>query len=373
VATKGKRKKFATKNISGRDQIWFAGLALAFGLTLLLGYLWVDSLMPVFAAFALAYAFSPAADWLVRRGMGRSLAVAGLILAISLAGAGVLAFLLPAVLREGKEFIANLPQDLSVAASRVAEFAARFGLDLPVGQDLFEQLKIRLETWAFGEGAPGMQLAKRLFAGLGGAAAWGLNLLIIPVFFFFFLRDLPAIKQSCLGLVPARLQGMAWAVTDEINRVFSGYVRGQLTVAVLLGVVFATALSIMQVRFGLVIGLLAGFLNIIPYVGQITGLILALAMVLVEGDGFGRLIAIPILFGALNFIEGTFITPQIVGDKVGLSAPQTMLALILGAEMAGFVGMIIAIPLAGSIKVLLLDLVDGYKKSKYFEDKRPPR
>lgn len=351
---------------SSRDKVWFAGIAILIGVALLAGYLLIDALVPVFVAFALAYAAGPLADGMVRKGFNRTLAVALLMLGLALFIGVGLAFLLPALIREGSELAASLPDVITAAADRAAGIADRFGFTLPEGRELLDRLKYQFQSMSVEDAGPGMAMLKRLFTGLGNAAAWSVSVLIVPVFFFFFLKDLPAIKHSLLGLVPRRLQGEAKAVAAEIDRVFAGYIRGQLTVALLLGIIFATALTILQVRFGLVIGLVAGFLNIIPYIGQITGLVVSMLMVWAEGNGMGRLLALPALFGIVNFLESNFITPNIVGSKVGLSPPQAILALLLGAEVAGLVGMIIAVPLAGSFKVLLLDLVENYKKSHLY-------
>lgn len=185
--------------VSDRDRLWFSGLAIFSGLMLFLCFLLIDSLLPVFLALALAYALNPVADALERRGLNRTVAVLTLMLALGLLVAATLAFIMPTLIQEGRDLAVSLPQDLIIVAGRLAEFGNRHGLTLPVGQALVDSLKNQLGAFAFGEGAPGMAMLGRLFSSLGNAAAWSFNLLIVPILFFFFLRDLPAMKRGALA------------------------------------------------------------------------------------------------------------------------------------------------------------------------------
>jgi predicted PurR-regulated permease PerM len=353
-----------------RKTAWALGIAAFLVLLVAAGTLLYDSLLPLFLAFGLAYAFSPLIDFLEKKGLPRAWGALLLLLALALTAVLLVASIIPAVLRDAREFIQNSPDYFSTAFQKISEMAEHYGIEVPVPQDIIENVRNYLRQISLAALSPAVGLAKRVFSGVGNAVVFILNLLIIPVFFFYFLRDLPNIKRSAFELIPPRRRSRIEAKWKEIDRVFSGYIRGQIMVALILACVFALGLTLLGVKFGLFIGLLAGVLNIIPYLGQITGLVLSLTMALVDFTGWGRFLAIPALFAAANFLEGNFITPKVVGNKVGLSPVQTILALIIGGQVAGLLGLIIAIPVAGSLKVLLLDLLKAYQKSELYQGRQ---
>jgi predicted PurR-regulated permease PerM len=350
---------------------WALGVGLFMVLMMAMGVVLYDSLLPMFLALGLAYAFSPLIDFLERKGIPRTFGVTALLLTLALTGILLAASFIPAIIRDAREFIQNLPDYFSTAVQKAAGIAEHHGVPVPVRQELVEKVRERLQEASMAALSPAVGFAKRVFSGVGNVVLFVLNFLIVPVFFFYFLKNLPGTKRYAFDLIPPRHRAPVQAKLDEVDRVFSGYIRGQMIVALILAGVFAAGLSLLGIKFGLFIGLLAGLLNIIPYLGQATGLVLSLIMALVDFNGWGRLAAIPILFGAANFIEGTFITPKIVGDKVGLSPVQTIVALIIGGQAAGFLGLLIAIPVAGSIKVFLLDLIERYRRSEFYRDKNP--
>jgi len=193
-------------------------------------------------------------------------------------------------------------------------------------------------------------MAKQIFTRAGAMVFSLLELLLIPVFLYFLLKDFPSFRKPFLELFPVRYQGFVDSRLGRVDRVCSGFVRGQLVVS----------------------GILAGVSNIIPYVGQLFGATLSLLMILVDFPGWGRVIAVPIFFMVTNFLEGQFLTPKIVGDKVGLSIPQAILALLIGAKLAGIAGMILALPAAGSIKVLFPDFLKLYRQSAFYRCRAYP-
>jgi predicted PurR-regulated permease PerM len=347
--------------------IWFA-VAAVLAAALLLR----DTLFPLFVAFGLAYACSPLVDAFERRGVSRSLVVIALLVALAGLLALFIGVLVPAVVEEMQGFIRDFPDFASKALERVADIASRYGVKLPADTDaLGEQMRGLLQQeHSMQRFSPVVSVAKRLFTGVASVLIGFLNLLIIPIFFFYSLRDLHRARRYVFNLIPPRRRPKARSLFERIDQVLSGYIRGQLLVASILAVVFAIALPVLHVRFGLFIGILAGFLNIVPYLGQLTGLALSIMMALVDFEGFGRIFAIVGLFAVMNFVEGNFITPKVVGDKVGLSPLWAIISLIIGGRAAGLAGMILAIPVAGSIKVIMDDVIAGYRNSEYFNE--PP-
>jgi len=326
-----------------------------------------DSLFPLFAAFALAYACTPLADKLEKRGISRTLTALALL--ASLVGLMILflALVVPSVIEQAQGFIKDLPDLASNVLARASTLAARFNIQIPASGDaLVARLRETTQDAGVEKLSPVVLLARRIFTRAGSFLLGFLDLLIIPIFFFYSLRDFHRARQYVFALVPPRRRPYVRSLFERINEVLSGYIRGQLLVASMLAAIYAVALPLLGVRFGLFIGILSGFLNVIPYLGQLTGIALSLGMALVDFHGFGQLFGIVALFAVVNFIEGQFITPNVVGEKVGLSPLWAILALIVGGRMAGLGGMLLAIPLAGTIKVVFDDVIRGYRRSEYF-------
>jgi predicted PurR-regulated permease PerM len=323
-------------------------------------------LLSIFMALALAYAFGPWVDRMERRGIGRGWCVAGLMLVLALVAGFLMAIVLPVLFDQARSFAATFPDDLSTVTLRVADWANRFGFDFPVGQKLIESLRESVNGLSFSSVFPGVDLARKVFLGLGSAVSVLFRLAAVPVFFFFLLRDLPKIKRFAFELIPLRHQALALEELHKIDKVLSSYLRGQMTMSVILGTVFALALTVLDVRFGLFIGFLTGFLNIVPYIGQATGLLLAMMMVTLDFKDWPGFWAVPLTFACINFVESNFVSPKVVGGSVGLSTVQTLLAVMLAAHLGGVVGVALALPVAGTIKVLLIDLVAAYHASDYY-------
>jgi predicted PurR-regulated permease PerM len=350
-----------------KKNVWIIA-TLSF-LAFLLAACWLlyDSLLPLFIAFGMAYAFNPLVDALHKRGVARSLAAIALLIVVIGSLVLLLIHVIPLLIEQIHDFAQHFPDFVSTALQRLSSVADRYGIGLPVERDaLIEKLRERVNRMSMTGLSPVLAATGHMIAGAGSVILSILNIFIVPVFFFYFLRDFPSMRRTVLGLVPPRHQALARSFYRRFDAVLSGYIRGQLLVALILGCVFAIGLFAIGIKFGVVIGLAAGLLNVIPYVGQATGLVLSLIMALVDYRGAGPLIAVPILFGVANFLEGNFITPRIVGNKVGLTPIWSIISLIVGGELAGFGGILVAIPVAGCIRVVLLDLTERYRRSELY-------
>ena len=337
---------------------------LAAASALWLAWALYDTLFPVFVGFGLAYAFDPLADRLEKTTKSRETAVALILAGVGLAVALALAIIVPALAAEARAFALDFPRYAELAQERVESFLLPYGVRLPHDkQALLENLRERFTGVSIAALSPVGLFAGRFFSGVAGAITGFLNLIIVPVVFFYFLRDISEIRRSALNLVPPRLRRSAEARLDEADRVFSGYLRGQMTVALILAVVYSLGLSIVGIRFSVLIGTLAGLLNVVPFLGVALGLGASLVMALVDFAGWGPVLGVLAVFGAAQALEGLVITPRIVGDKVGLSPVQTIVALILGGELGGLPGMVLAIPIAGCLKAWANDAVQLWRRS----------
>lgn len=346
--------------------IWFSVIALV-----VVCYVVSDSLFPLFVALGLAYACNPLADVLERRGVSRTLTACALLTVIVGLLALFIGLLIPAVVHQAQDFFHDLPDLASKAMERATALANRFNITLPANpNEVIDRLRDVSQDASAQTLTPVVTAARHLVTRAAGFLITFLDLLIIPIFFFYSLRDFHRAKRYVVGLIPPRRRAQARVLFHRFDRVLSGYIHGQLLVACLLAVAYGVGLPILGVRFGLFIGILAGFLNVVPYLGQFTGISLSLLMALVDFSGGGQLVGICVLFGTVGFIESHFVTPKVVGGKVGLSPLWSIIALIVGGRLAGILGMIVAVPVAGCLKVVLEEVLAGYRGSDYFNE--PP-
>jgi predicted PurR-regulated permease PerM len=254
---------------------------------------------------------------------------------------------------------------------------ARFGLDLPhTWKDAVEQYGDKLKEYAASAGGPLLRGIVSAIGSIFGFLVHLFELLLIPVFAFYFLVDWPHIVDRVRKLVPPRYRPAASEIAREIDEKISHWVRGQLIVVAILAVLYAIALSIVGIHLAIVIGLLAGLLTFIPYAGTVIGLGLSVLMALLDWQGPGQLIAIGAVFVVLHLLESYVLVPKLVGAKVGLGEAGALFGVLAGAQLLGFVGVMLAIPLAASAMVVVRRLIRHYESTEFFTygapDEPPP-
>jgi predicted PurR-regulated permease PerM len=334
--------------------------ALIIGAIALLGL--GNALSPLLIAFALAYLSFPLIRRLERHGIPRAYAVAG-VLAVGAAVLVLVAVLvIPSLFREMKEFVQELPETSAVAVEKLENLASSFGYTLDISRQGLKDFIAENASGVSGEFLKSSSnFLKRIFSNFLGGILFILNLILIPIFFFHLVNRYEDISREAKDLLPLPLRPKAKEYAQYANKVLSGYIRGQMLVALILAALYGIGFSIIRLKFGLLIGVCTGLLSIIPFVGSILGFIAAMAVALANFTGFGTIGAVVLVFAIVQALEGFVITPRLVGNKVGLSILSTMLALIIGGNLFGFVGMIVAIPLAAIMKSILRDLKAEYQ------------
>ena len=194
-------------------------------------------------------------------------------------------------------------------------------------------------------------------------------LLISPVVAFYMLRDWHDFTGKIYALVPKKHKKTVKDGVEAVNRIISGYLRGQLLVCVVLGSFYSLGLWLVGLKLGLLVGFLAGLISFIPYVGSISGFLMAMILVVTQYGTLPKILAVVAVFGIGQFIEGNFLTPKLVGENIGLHPVWVMFALLAGGVLLGLLGMIIAVPVAACIGVLLRFMVNQYKKSAIYLEK----
>ena len=343
---------------------WRVWLALA-GAFVLFVLLFQAILLPFVAGLAIAYFLDPLADRLERWHLPRSLAALAVLVLFGLVAIAVLLLLVPMLQAQIVELVRRMPDYLALLQQRALELAEL--AEARLAPDDVERLRAALTERVgllFG------WLASMLRGVVGGGLAL-FNLLtllfVTPVVAFYILRDWDRLLAQVDRLLPRAHAATIREQTALVNQTLAGYVRGQATVCLVLGLFYATGLMLAGLDFGFTVGLLAGIVSFIPYVGSIFGLVTSVGLALIQFDELSRVLVILAIFVAGQVLEGNFITPKLVGERVNLHPVWVIFALFAGGALAGFVGMLLALPVAAVIGVLVRFLIGRYLASPLYE------
>ncbi|GAB3128168.1 AI-2E family transporter [Novispirillum itersonii] len=338
--------------------------------TLIGVYLLRSVLLPFVAGAAVAYFLDPVADVLERRGLSRTLATATITALFLLLVAGVLLVLAPAIESQVVGFLHRVPDYLHAIEDRIAPLWAQAAKILPKAQiqSLTDSAKGMIgqgASWFLG------LIGKVLTSGL--ALVNLLSLLVIaPVVSFYLLRDWDRIVSQIDSLLPRRHAGTIRTLAAEADSVLAGFVRGQATVCLALGTFYAVGLTLVGLDLGLVVGLSAGLISFIPYVGTVLGFVVSMGLALAQFSDTLPIVLVGAVFVSGQFLEGNFLSPWLVGERVGLHPVWMIFALLSGGTLFGFVGILLAVPVAAVIGVLVRHFLKRYRDSAYYHGGRSP-
>ncbi len=345
---------------------WLAALAAVCLLLYLLG----GVLLPFVAGLVLAYLLNPLTERLERLGLSRLVATIGILGMFVLLFVVALVVLAPILGQQLAAFAARLPDYLrelqALANERGLPILERLGLGAGIqdAQRSFGEFVRQAGAWA-------TQLLQSALAG-GQAIASVISLLVItPVVAFYLMIDWNRMVETIDGWLPLRQRDTIRKLARDMDAAISGFIRGQSLVCLLLGTFYAVGLSLMGLNSGVLIGLVSGFLSFIPYVGSITGLLLAVGVATVQfwPDWTMPLLAFSI-FAAGQFVEGNVLQPKLVGGAVGLHPVWLMFALVAFGSLMGFVGLLLAVPLAAIMGVLARFALEQYLASPLYTGAR---
>ena len=316
-----------------------------------------DSLIPLLASFVLAYLIFPIIKKLEQKGLGRETAVIG-VFVLFLAFLGIIsALVIPGLISDAREFSKELPTITKAASHKIQAASARLGYEIDLSKEgVRDYIEAHLSQLSSSFVKTSSKWLKGVFTGFAKFFVSLLNIFLIPLFFFYIINDFEKITAEIRSFIPKHIRPRLAHYAKLCNTVLSGYIRGQLLVAIILGCLYAIGLSLVGIRFGFLIGLISGLISIVPYAGFTIGFATALTVSIATSSGMGSLIGVVVVYTAVQALEGSFITPKFVGDKVGLNSLVTILALIIGGNLMGMVGMLLAIPVAAILKSILRDL-----------------
>jgi predicted PurR-regulated permease PerM len=348
-------------------------LAISAGLLCVVLFLMMHFLgnifLPLVIALILTYLINPLVVFLVARGVNRTLAIVAVFIALILlvTGTGIL-------------FFSSLQAEFGSVEVNLPEYARRFYeiipirikayLDIETPEKAYFHLNAALQELrgvSLDLAREAFTVASRAFSSTLSFVLALLGYIITPVYLFYFLADLPELKGSIMALVPERHRERVRRTTSEIDEVLSAFVRGQLSVCAILAVLYSVGLYFIGIDLAILIGTFAGVAFIIPYVGTILGLVLSITMALLKFHDLLHPLLCLGWIALVQLLEGSVITPKMVGTKVGLHPVIAILALLVGGQVFGLLGMLLAVPAVAVGKVFLGSLVEYYQESSFFK------
>ncbi len=346
--------------------------SITFAAFLLVVWLLKGMLLPFVLGVALAYLLNPIVGRLGGVGLARGPAALAIMFAFFLFIGGLIAAIAPIAYNELVQLSKDIPGYADKIGVLIEPFSSRVQ-DL-IGKSNGEELQALVSKHA----GSALNVASGILDGLaaGGQAVIDMISLVVimPVVAYFMMKEWPKMTAWVNDLIPRHSKKTIMELLKEIDKKISGFVRGQITVAFILAVIYAVALSLAGLKYGFLIGLSAGFLSIIPMVGSAIGLVVSLGVAcfqwLPDGEWL-RILIVGIIFIVGQAVEGNFLTPKLVGDSVGLHPLWVFFALLAGGSLFGILGMFLAVPVAAVIGVLLAFGIAQYKASAYYKKKKP--
>lgn len=327
---------------------WMLGATAVF---VVLVWLLAPILTPFVIAAGLAYIGDPIVDRLEALKLPRTAGVSIVFVVLTLAGVLMLLLLLPMLREQFGSLIKRLPDALQTIQD---QWLPALGIALPDGMSLdIESLREAIkENWSKAGGIAASlwgSISKSSLAALALVA----NLALIPVVTFYLLRDWDKMVARIAELIPRKYLPRVTDIAQETDEVLSAFIRGQLLVMFALALLYTTGLWIVGLELALLIGLLAGMVSFVPYLGMIIGIGAATIAMLVQTQAFLPVLGVWAVFGVGQVLESAVLTPLLVGDRIGLHPVAVIFAVLAGGQLFGFVGVLLALPAAAAIAVLL--------------------
>ncbi len=344
-----------------RQSLYWLGAFLVFVLLLVLLR---EILLPFVAGLAIAYFLDPVTDRLEARKLSRALATTIVTVLFFVLLTIVLVLITPLLQAQVTNLLQELPGMVQVLTERITGLIEQASSEIDERQ--MEDARAAFRNVAGTLAAWSLEALRKLFvSGLALLNLFGL-VIITPVVAWYLLRDWDRLVAKVDGYLPRRHKSTVHQQMREIDRTLAGFVRGQAIVCITLGTSYAVALEIIGLNYGLVVGLIVGVIAIIPFVGAAVGLLLSLGFGYLQFGPSGELVAVLVVFLVGQLIESNILTPKLVGDRVGLHAVWVMFALLAGGSLFGFVGVLLAVPVAAVIGVLVRFALARYLESPLY-------
>ncbi|MGD8782870.1 MAG: AI-2E family transporter [Thioalkalispiraceae bacterium] len=327
-------------------------------------YLLAPVLTPFMIAAVLAYIGDPLVDRLEGYKLSRTLAVIIVFLVLTLFAVVALIILVPMLEKQIVILGQKIPAYIETIQTKLIPWLnARFGLDIVVDPaKLRESLQVNWKE-AGGVVTTVLTSISRSGAFLAEVAA---NLVLIPVVAFYLLRDWDILVARICEMLPRKSEPVIKKITKESDEVLGSFLRGQLLVMLALSLIYSVGLGIVGLELALLIGMIAGLVSFVPYLGFIVGIVIAGIAAIMQFGDITHLVYVGIVFMVGQMLEGMVLTPALVGDRIGLHPVAVIFAVLAGGQLFGFLGVLLALPVAAIIVVILRYLHEQYKSSTMY-------
>jgi predicted PurR-regulated permease PerM len=347
----------------GQRQIFWAVMIAA-----ALAALWLLSpiLLPFVAGMIIAYVLDPSVDWLERRRVPRPLGAALMIMVFFLTILLVLLLFVPLLQGQVTELIQRLPTMLTALRDRADGLLIDIQKQVGVAPEEMRSLREHI-----GDPSQALSYVAGLLGSVVAQGAAVVNLislvLITPVVAFYFLRDWDRLVAKIDRLLPRHHVGTAREQAREVDEILAGFIRGQALLCLSLGSIYAIGLTLAGLDFGLIIGLLAGILSFIPFVGAMVGGVASVGLAFLQFDTFTSVLVVAGVFVVGQVLEGYVLQPWLVGDRVKLHPMWVIFALLAGGALFGFLGVLLAVPVMAIIGVAARFSIQRYLDSSLYD------
>lgn len=323
-------------------------------------YFFSPILTPFLVGAILAYLCNPIVDLLMRLGLSRIMAVLIVFISLIILIVLLLILLVPPIENQFYAFVEQAPKMLAYVETKTLPWLDRFGIGLKGSFPTLESLRSENIAQASSFIKSLLRSGITLFEVL-------LNIILIPVVTFYLLRDWDLIINNIYQMIPPKARPTLVKIVKECDAALSGFLRGQLLVMISLSVYYAVTLSFMGLQFGMTIGLITGLISIVPYLGMVVGVIIATVTALMQFGTLTSLLWVILIFLVGHGLENAYLSPKLIGERVGLHPIAVIFAILAGAQLFGFFGVLLALPVSAVAMVLLRHLVVRYQKSAWYK------
>lgn len=371
VVSQGRR----SVNLETKRTLIRVGALVAFALVVLWVLRTLESVTTMLmVSFLLAYLIDPVVRRLESLGLRRSVAVGSLLLCTGLAFVVFLLFVVPVMVEEIVGLVQKAPRYWTVVQNSIMSALQALHVEPP--KNWGDATALIAAKWQ--QLAPGVSkiadsigaAALKVFSSTLGLVTIVIHLILIPVLVYYFSMSFDQIKNSVVDLIPSYLRGEIVEKLQRIDRALAGFVRGQLVICTILAALYSIGFLLVGIDVPIFLGVSSGYLFMIPYVGTVVALVGGAFLAFVKHGDLAHPLFVVAWISVVQLLESYVLTPRIVGEAVGLHPLTYILALIIGAQLFGFVGLLLAIPSAAALKVLIETAIQIYKRSDIYRDRK---
>ncbi len=327
-----------------------------------------NALTPLILSFIFSYLLYPVVQKVEKFNIRRPIAVILVMAFCVLIVLGMGSIFIPIFYKDVKTFLINLPGYFNYGLDLVDDLSVKYNFKLPLNKEnILEQLRRSSSDFTIETLKNTSSYVSSIFENVFSILLTFLSFFLFPLFFYYVMCDYEKIARGFYSYVPRKFKSRVMKYSYHINEIFSGYIRGQLLVAIVLGFCYTCGLSIIGLRFGFIVGIITGTLSFIPFIGFTTGLFLSLVITFFNFS-YPMLFSVILVFLLVVTFDTAYFTPKVVGNKVGLNSLETILGIIIFGNLLGFIGVLVAIPVSGILKFVISDLKDWYKNSEYYKN-----